>query len=255
MKICTTCGTEFPQDTDGCIICMDDRQYIPDGGQTWTTHEELADKRSVRIKAVHENLYELTVVPTFALGNRAFLIITPHGNILWDCIPLLSEPAIQFIQSKGGLRAIAFSHPHYYSNMHTWAETFNCPVYIHQSDAAWITDKSERIHLWEGAELRLLDGVSIINIGGHFPGSAVLHVDKQLFAGDSLYISRSRQYISSMYSYPNQIPLPLKETNRIYAQLESVDFDSIYCASFDNQQLVGNAKAIFADSFRKNNIR
>ena len=31
-------------------------------------------------------------------------------------VPLSDEPAIEFIKSKGGLKAIAFSHPHFYSD-------------------------------------------------------------------------------------------------------------------------------------------
>lgn len=41
----------------------------------------------------------------------------------------LEEFAIEFIKSKGGLNAIAFSHPHFHSNMNEWAEIFGCPVY------------------------------------------------------------------------------------------------------------------------------
>jgi len=70
--------------------------------------------------------------------------------VLWDCIPLLDELVIEFIKSKGGLKAIAFSHPHFYSNMHEWAETFDCPVYIHQNDEQHIMVKGERIRLWPG---------------------------------------------------------------------------------------------------------
>ena len=43
---------------------------------------------------------------------------------MWDCIPQLDELTVQFIKSKGGLKGIAFSHPHYYSNMNEWAEAW-----------------------------------------------------------------------------------------------------------------------------------
>jgi hypothetical protein len=65
------------------------------------------------------------MAPSFAIGQRALLVLTPSGNILWDCIALINEPTIEFIKSKGGLKAIAFSHPHYYTTMNEWAERFN----------------------------------------------------------------------------------------------------------------------------------
>lgn len=146
-KICTTCGTQFSLNDDMlqlCPICTDDRQYIPENGQTWTTLEELSDRHSVITKKINEGLYELKMVPSFAIGQRALLVLTPAGNILWDCISLLNEPAIEFIKSKGGLKAIAFSHPHYYATMNEWAAIFNCPIYIHQKDEQWIYNKGNQ---------------------------------------------------------------------------------------------------------------
>ncbi|MBX0330446.1 hypothetical protein K2Z83_22570, partial [Oscillochloris sp. ZM17-4] len=38
LAICATCGTQFPSTTpDSCPICLDDRQYLPPQGQTWTS--------------------------------------------------------------------------------------------------------------------------------------------------------------------------------------------------------------------------
>ncbi|MBA3647420.1 MAG: hypothetical protein H0W62_02540 [Chitinophagales bacterium] len=93
-----------------------------------------------------------------------------------EFIALLDEPARDFIKSKGGLKAIAISHPHYYSNMNDWAEMFDCPIYIHRSDEQWIMDKGSHISLWDGNEKSLWDEIRIINIGGHFPGSCIFQV-------------------------------------------------------------------------------
>lgn len=125
MKICSTCGTQYPaNDTlEVCAICADDRQYIPEGGQVWTTPEALRKGHSVRIAQVAAGVFDLTIVPTFAIGQRALLV----GNVLWDCIPLLDEGLKAFTKGRGGLEAIAFSHPHYYSNMNEWAEASIVP--------------------------------------------------------------------------------------------------------------------------------
>ena len=40
--------------------------------------------------------------PTFAIGQRALLLCTPHGNILWDCISLIDEATVTLIKGLGG---------------------------------------------------------------------------------------------------------------------------------------------------------
>ena len=48
--ICATCGTQFAPAArlpDACPICEDERQYVGWSGQRWTTHEALAESRTV----------------------------------------------------------------------------------------------------------------------------------------------------------------------------------------------------------------
>ncbi|WP_431215828.1 MBL fold metallo-hydrolase [Puia sp. P3] len=253
-NICATCGTQYPQGEvpDVCPICSDDRQFVPESGQVWTSGVRLQQQRSVLIRQLYPEVYEIKVLPDFAIGQRAFLILTPGGNLLWDCIPLLSEQLVSFIRSKGGLKAIAFSHPHYYSNMNEWASTFDCPVYIHGKDDEWIFNKGPRISVWEGGEKPLWEGMKVIHMGGHFPGSAVLHVPSlspggTLFVGDTLYIARSRKHIAIQYSYPNHIPLPAKIVREIFDRLLRVGFDTMHGA-FDFQNLAGNAREVLGAS-------
>lgn len=235
-QICTACGTQLPMSSKPiklCPICVDDRQYIPETGQTWTDLDELSKNHLVVTKKLNDHLYELKMMPSFGIGQRALLVITPAGNILWDCISLLNEPIIEFINSKGGLKAIAFSHPHYYTTMNEWAATFNCPIYIHKNDEQWIFNKGDQVRLWEGAEQELWDGISIINVGGHFPGSSILHIPflspkGVVLCGDTFYISPSKKHMAAMYSYPNRIPLPLEEIKRIKALMHQLDFDTMH---------------------------
>lgn len=256
--ICTACGTQFPFISNGpdlCSICMDDRQYIPEQGQTWTNLDELTNNHTVLINKLNDNLYEMSMLPLFGIGQRALLLISPGGNILWDCIALLNEPTIQFIKSKGGLKAIAFSHPHYYSTMNEWAEIFNCPIYIHQHDEGWIFNKGPNISLWSGTEKSLWDRTRIINVGGHFPGSSVLHIPflspaGTILCGDTFYISPSKKHMAAMYSYPNRMPLSLLEINRIKKQMLDMSFDSMH-GFYKYQDIYLNAKEILHDSLER----
>ncbi|HJP63491.1 MAG TPA: hypothetical protein VJ844_08625 [Mucilaginibacter sp.] len=256
--ICTACGTKYPANKpvpEFCTICIDDRQYIPESGQDWTDAATLSQEHTVKITEISESLFELIVKPKFAIGQRAFLVLSPGGNILWDCIPLLTPEVVGFIQSKGGLKAIVFSHPHYYSNMDDWADKFGCPVYIHEKDSKWIMIKGKHIELWTGYEKEFWDDIRAINIDGHFPGSCLLHVPAPspkgvLFVGDSLYVAPSKRHVAVMHSYPNQILLPKQEFLSVFDKTKDIEFDAMYGA-FEGQTLTGNAREIFQASMQR----
>ena len=42
-SLCATCGNHFPESRpEVCTVCADERQWLPPGGQRWTTLAELA---------------------------------------------------------------------------------------------------------------------------------------------------------------------------------------------------------------------
>ncbi|MGN6398358.1 MAG: hypothetical protein ACTHMI_22490 [Mucilaginibacter sp.] len=255
--ICCTCGTYFSAASAPrlCTICNEERQYIPKGGQSWTNPGDLHNKHKITIHQLKEHLYELEITPQFAIGQRALLVLSQNGNVLWDCIPMLDKATIDFIQSKGGLKAIAFSHPHYYSNINDWADMFDCPVYIHENDAPYIIQKGPGIKLWQGEELALWDGIKIMLIGGHFEGSSILHVpflskEGAILCGDTLFLSPSKKHFSVMRSYPNKIPLPLREIRRIKHRMSEISFDTFY-GYVKAQNLDADVKAIFEKSMER----
>lgn len=255
--ICSTCGTYYPliNYPELCIICSDERQYIPDGGQKWTMPEDLHHKHSIKLNKIKERLYEIEVNPLFAIGQRALLVLSEKGNVLWDCIPMLDELTIEFIRSKGGLKAICFSHPHYYSNMNDWAETFDCPVYIHKNDSAHIMIRGKHIKLWEGNELELWEGMKIVLIGGHFAGGSILHVpflsaQGSIICGDTLFLSPSKKHFSILWSYPNRMPLPLTELKRIKERFDGIPFDEYY-GYIKTQNLSEHVKEVFESSMAR----
>ncbi|RRB02232.1 MBL fold metallo-hydrolase [Larkinella rosea] len=256
--ICTTCGTQYPPHQpvpELCTICNDDRQYIPENGQNWTTLPDLEKTYTVKISPLTDRIHSLKMQPDFAIANRALLVQSPGGNILWDCIPLPDAPTVALIRSMGGLKAIAFSHPHYYSTMNVWASLFDCPVYIHENDQPWIMYPSDSLQLWSGDSLSFWDGIRMIHTGGHFPGSCVLHIPSSsdrgtLLCGDTLLLSRSKRHLAVMFSYPNQILLTRDEFVAFYKKAENLAFDSLYGA-FENQDLTDNIMAVFTKSMQR----
>ena len=237
--ICKTCGTQFAETErppEGCPICGDERQYIGWNGQEWTRLDELQKSHHNVIKAVEPGLTGIGTHPDFAIAQRALLVQSPHGNILWDCISLIDEPTIAAVRALGGVSAIAISHPHYYSSMVEWSRAFDAPVYLHTDDCQWVMRPDPRIEFWEGETKTLGEGLTLIRCGGHFPGGTVLHWAGgaggrgALLSGDILTVVSDRRYVSFMYSYPNLIPLPAGRVRKIAAAVEPYAFERIYGA-------------------------
>jgi hypothetical protein len=88
--------------------------------------------------------------------------------------------------------------------------------------------------VWEGETCELMDGMTLVRCGGHFPGSDVLHWSAgadgkgALLTGDTMYVVQDRRFVSFMYSYPNLIPLNAQAVERIVEAVEPYAFDRIY---------------------------
>ncbi|MTI29808.1 MBL fold metallo-hydrolase [Xanthovirga aplysinae] len=241
--ICKTCGTQFKESSyspDSCPICRDERQYVGLNGQSWITLKRLKQEGYNNLwKQEAPGLIGIGISPSFAIGQRALLIQTQKGNVLWDCIPFMDEETIEKVKSLGGLNAIAISHPHFYSSMVEWAHVFDCPIYLHEADRQWVMRPNEKIVFWSGNELKLNSNVVLLRLGGHFEGSAVLHWKEgangkgSLLTGDTIYVVADRQWASFMYSYPNLIPLSTEKIKTLIRRLGDYEFENLYAAWFD----------------------
>ena len=67
-------------------ICEEERQYVPPRGQTWTTLEALRQSHMNGFREYEPGIIGIGTQPAFAIGQRALLVRTPGGNVLWDCI-------------------------------------------------------------------------------------------------------------------------------------------------------------------------
>jgi len=231
--ICTTCGTGYAPATEapaGCAVCEDERQYVNPRGQSWTTRKQLNRTHKNILDKVNDSLYAIYTTPSFAIGQCAHLLRTPHGNILWDCIANLDNSTTELIAKLGGIQKIAISHPHYYTTMAEWSRIFNAPVYIHQRDAHWVPRSDFDLRLWDGLKKEILPGITLINSAGHFDGGAILHYDQLLLVGDIIQVAPDLKTVGFMYSYPNYIPLNKKSILHLQASLNGVSFDAMYGA-------------------------
>lgn len=237
--ICKTCGTQFAESSQPpgeCGICTDERQYVGWNGQQWTTLDELRKSHRNVVRLEELGLYGIAMDPSFAIGQRALLVKTPDGNVLWDCIPLIDDGLVEMVKGIGGISAIAISHPHYYSSMVQWARTFDCPIYLHAADRQWVMQPDQAIEFWEGETKRIANGLTLIRCGGHYDGGTVMHWadgangKSVILSGDVVQVVQDRRWVSFMYSYPNLIPLPSSSVRRIVNAVEPFKFDRIYGA-------------------------
>jgi glyoxylase-like metal-dependent hydrolase (beta-lactamase superfamily II) len=239
--ICRTCGVQFAPSQappPRCPICEDERQYVGWNGQQWTTLDDLvAEGRRNTIEELEPGLLQIATRPPVAIGQHALIAQTPAGNVMWDCVSLVDDASIEALKARGGLSAIAISHPHFYASMATWSAAFDdCPIYIHAADTEWVQYVSPGLRLWHAETQQILPGVTLINTGGHFPGSTALHWADGgggrglLLVGDSLTVVMDRRYLSFMYSYPNLIPLPADAVRRIAESVRPFAFERIYGA-------------------------
>jgi Metallo-beta-lactamase superfamily len=204
LLICSACATQFDSTDPGaltsCHICNDPRQYVPPSGQTFTTLRAIKASTSPYHTNKHvpfpcdDRFISITTEPKIGIGQRAILIRTPAGNVLWDCIPYLSADTISYISSLGGLKAIIISHPHFYTTHLLWASTFNCPVYMSREDEEHLSRADPHGHRKfiqeDQTELEIGDtGVKAIKLGGHFPGSLVALYEGRLMVADTLLIT------------------------------------------------------------------
>jgi len=251
--ICETCGTQHANSANSplhCAICEDERQYVGWDGQSWTTHEALKETYSQRIEQ-ESGLLALGVKPNFAIDQRALLLPTDAGNILWECVSLVTDEAVEAIKARGGVDRIIISHPHFYSSMVEWSEALGgVPILLHVADREWVKNPNLAIEFWSGEELSLSENVTLIRAGGHFEGSTVLHWANgpgqggALFSGDALQVAIDRRHVSFMYSYPNMIPMRTTDVVTMRDRLADYKFDDVFGYTWGRNIIGGGREAI-----------
>jgi len=238
--ICKTCGVQSAaseRPPERCLICEDERQYVGWAGQQWTTLEGMkAAGHHNRVMEVRDEpgLWSIETRPRFGIGQRALLVTTAAGNFLWDCITHLDEATVERVRELGGIAGISVSHPHFYGTMIEWSHAFgNAPVYVPEADAEWVVRPDAAVQWYEGSR-PVLPGLTLVQVGGHFEGSAVLHWAQgaggrgALLTGDSIAVAADREWVTFMRSYPNYIPLHREAVEGIVRRLAPYKYDRIH---------------------------
>jgi hypothetical protein len=236
--ICAACGNHYPEGQSApaaCVICTDERQWVPATGQRWTTPGELrAAGHHGDVRQVEPGLVGIGVDPPFAIGQRALLVRTPQGNLLWDPPGFLDELAVQAVTDAGGLRAVSASHPHFYGAITEWGNAFDAEILLPEVDAAWLARPPDRPPMTWSGSLPVLPGVTLVQCGGHFAGSAVVHWADgaggagALLSGDTIFVTPGEDRVTFVRSAPNRLPLPERAVRGVVDAVRPYRFDRIY---------------------------
>jgi len=236
--ICTACGLEHEDTAEPpplCEICNEERQFVPLTGQAWTTSDQLeAGGSQLHSALVEPGLHRLSVVPRVGIGQQALLVQTSAGNLLWEPPGFISDEAVRAVRDLGGVAAISGSHPHLMGAMVSWSQAFRtAPIYVAAADRAWTRRPGPAIVHWSG-EASPLPGIRLVQCGGHFAGSSVLHWANGaegrgvIFTGDTIFIGPDGRSVSAMRSYPNLLPLPEGAISQILDRLDPLAYDRAY---------------------------
>ncbi len=236
--MCVFCANEFAPDADlpeVCPICDDDRQWIPTSGQQWARLDENAEN-ALDVAEEEPGLIRLSLRPAVGIGQRGFLVATLNGNILWEPPGFIGPSLVGWLEEHGGVEAIAASHPHLYGASVSLSHRFGgVPVFYNDLDRRWLTRPDPVVEFWSG-EAEVLGGVRLIQCGGHFPGSAVLHLPDAadgrgaLLTGDTVKGVMQPGMVTFMRSYPNMIPLSPRLVRQIVDRVTALPFDRLYDA-------------------------
>lgn len=238
--ICRTCAVEHTEATGICRICADERQWVPADGQHWVTPAELAAAgHSVALDELEPDLFALHTEPQVGIGQHTKLIRTSDGMLLWDPIGYVDDDVVRRVRTLGRVVAIAASHPHMFGVQVAWSRALDdAPVLVAEADLEWVMRPDPVIRPWSG-QLEILQGVTLSQPGGHYPGSAVAHWAAGaggkgvLLSGDTIFPNPDRVSASFMRSYPNRIPLSAAVVERVATHVARYSFDRIY-GNFDN---------------------
>jgi hypothetical protein len=235
--VCAACGNHYPGTQTppaSCVICTDERQWVAPSGQRWTTMAELAaDGRRCDLWEEEPGLLGVGVNPPVGIGQRGLIVVTPAGNLLWDPPGFLDDRAVDRVRGAGGLRAVTASHPHFYGAMAEWSHAFGADILVPEADASWVTAPDPAVRTWASSE-PVLPGVTLVQCGGHFPGSAVVHWAGGaagagvLLTGDTIFVTPGEDRITFVWSAPNRLPLPEAAVRGIVSAVRPFPFDRIY---------------------------
>ncbi|MGC3994552.1 MAG: hydrolase [Propionicimonas sp.] len=234
--ICAACGVETADAASPpatCAICEDERQWVPESGQAWTTLAELAQRGTVTDWfEVEPDLFGVTAHPGVGIGQQTMIVRTAAGVLVFDPLGFIDAQVVDRVRSLGPVLAVAASHPHMYGCGTEWAAALDTDFLLNGHDREWCR-RDDRVHFFDDA-IDVGPDLTLHRVGGHFRGQTVAEWRTGnagrgvLLAGDAVFPNPDRRTVSFQRSFPNRLPLSGAVVQRIAAQLDGLHFDRLY---------------------------
>ena len=116
--ICETCGVEtadLPAPPEACEICEDERQWVPEDGQHWTTLEALAAAGTrIAVTEVEPDLWGLRAEPSVGIGQQTMVVRVPEGVLLFDCVGYVDDDTVERVRSLGPTLGVCRPRPAFF---------------------------------------------------------------------------------------------------------------------------------------------
>jgi hypothetical protein len=259
MFICLSCGTQYaesrvpPPRCDLCHAAGFDPLEAP-GRPVWTTLDEIRLQHSNLIQRLEPDLFSVRSIPTLPPGQRALLLRTQHGNVLWGAVTVVDDETVRTIQALGGVTVIAVSQPRHLGCVIEWSHSFGgVPVYIHATSRRWLMRPDAVVQFWNGESLRLADDVTLTHIAGGADGGTVLHWPGAaggrgaLLTGDVMQAVAHRRRVGLLSSSMDLRPRSAQAVRTLLAAIEPLQYEALYDARSDGG-IARDARAIVLES-------
>ncbi|MCP9236939.1 hypothetical protein [Lewinella sp. JB7] len=250
---CTHCGGWIlwfdTREPVVCPNCMDVRNALPQEDFTYLHIDDAHGRYRTRWREVLPGLWEYWTEPQLGLGSHGWLIVRQAGNVAFEAAPYYDAASRRHIESLGGIRVLAASHPHGYGALWQLQE--------HHRPEDLIIHRDDLIHTKAFRVNRPIDDRYVLDadrqfqrLGGHYEGQTALYdaAYRILFLGDAVKIDFAADgatpvALSCHKGYHYSIPLTRDELLHYREVFGRFDFDHV-CTPFEFGRGVGRREAI-----------
>ena len=214
-----------------CPVCVDPRHPLPAGGWDFRSADEVAGAHATSWREVLRGVWMLEADPAIGIGPAGWFIETEHGNVHWEGAGWTDDAALDWIEGRGGVHFLAFSHAHVLGSAWRVAERFAPEAVVQDLQLAWA--QALPVSWPFGARGPLAEGLTLVHTGGHTPGHTVLHwaARSLVFCGDAFKFrldSDGRATdVSTHTAYDAHIPLSHDHARRYQEVFGALDFDGV----------------------------
>ncbi len=252
---CTNCGfwQEYFAEPPACPVCSDVRNALPENGWKFVSEAEMNEReRRGEVKClwreIDERIWMFSNETPLGIGSSGYLIERETGNIVFESPGWWTRGAIEFIDSRGGIRFFSSSHPHGFGAIWQLEENFPGATIAFQREAVQFT-KALRVNFVFDDVLAIDEAATLYHIGGHYEGQSVLYYAPReiLFCGDALKFDLDADgktvAISCHKAFHKQIPLSKREIENYLQVIGGLNFRQA-CTPFEHCRDATTADAV-----------